>query len=58
VALPAYQIGQQGAELLIQRVLRQIPNRKHITIKLDPELRIRESTSASLVPSGHHELAV
>lgn len=44
VAQPAYQIGYRGAELLIQRVQGEITSRKRVAIRLDPELRIRESS--------------
>lgn len=46
VAQPAYQIGYQGAELLIQRIQHQLTSRRHIAIRLKTELRIRESTAA------------
>jgi len=46
VVQPAYQIGYQGAELLIQRIQHRIPSRKHVAIRLETELRIRESTAA------------
>jgi len=45
VAQPAYQIGYEGAELLIKRVQRSIASSDPITILLDPELKIRESTA-------------
>lgn len=57
VALPAYQIGNKGAELLIKRV-RELTTCKHLTIRLDSELIIRESTSTNAVASGRHNLAV
>jgi LacI family transcriptional regulator len=46
VAQPAYQIGFRGAELLIQRVEHQLNSRKRIVIRLEPELKIRQSTAA------------
>jgi len=44
VAQPAYQIGYRAAELLIQRVRGEITSRKRVTICLEPELKIRESS--------------
>jgi LacI family transcriptional regulator len=46
VAQPAYQIGYRGAELLIQRVAHKVTSRRPVTIKLEPELKIRESTAS------------
>lgn len=45
IAQPAYQIGYQGAELLIRRVQRKTASYKCVTLRLEPELKIRESTS-------------
>ncbi len=39
-------IGREGTELLIKRVERKIASRKPVIIRLDPELRIREVTTA------------
>ena len=44
VAQPAYQIGYEGTELLIGRLQRKITSRKRVSMRLDPELKIREST--------------
>lgn len=52
VAQPAYDIGREGATLLIQRVERKIKAHKPLTIRLEPELRIRESTSADKLIRG------
>ncbi len=52
VAQPAYDIGRQGAELLIRRVQRKIRSRKCVTIRLEPELRIRESTAGAPPAQG------
>jgi LacI family transcriptional regulator len=49
VAQPAYQIGYQGAELLIKRVEHKLPSRQPVGIRLEPELKIRESTSLRLI---------
>ncbi len=57
VALPAYELGRQGTELLIRRVLGELPVRKRVNVKLDPELRIRESSSTP-APSGRRDLAI
>ena len=46
VAQPCYQIGYQGAELLLQRIRSELPQ-KPVHIRLEPELKIRESTSVS-----------
>ena len=54
VAQPAYDIGREGAELLIKRLQRRILSNKRVTIRLEPELKIRESTSAgSLIRDGN-----
>ncbi|MEO7142333.1 MAG: LacI family DNA-binding transcriptional regulator [Bryobacteraceae bacterium] len=42
VAQPSYQLGYQGAELLIERI--HDPSRKHIRLLLQTELKIRESS--------------
>lgn len=47
VAQPAYEIGHMGAELLIRRVEGQQPDKKPVCIRLEPELKIRESTMGS-----------
>jgi LacI family transcriptional regulator, galactose operon repressor len=44
VRQPCYQIGYQGAELLLRRIQGELPS-KPVTIRLEPELKIRESTS-------------
>jgi LacI family transcriptional regulator len=46
VAQPTYQIGYQGAELLIKRVEHKATSRQPIGILLEPELKIRQSTAA------------
>jgi LacI family transcriptional regulator len=45
VAQPGYQIGYQGAELLLQRLRGELT--KPVHIRLEPELKIRESTNAA-----------
>ncbi|HEU0139003.1 MAG TPA: LacI family DNA-binding transcriptional regulator [Bryobacteraceae bacterium] len=45
VAQPAWEIGRQGAELLIQRVEGQLTSETPVVVRLKPELKIRESTS-------------
>jgi LacI family transcriptional regulator len=45
VAQPSYEIGFRGAGLLIQQVQAGTQSRKRTNIELEPELRIRESTS-------------
>lgn len=41
---PAYQIGYEAAQLLIQRLQAKTKSRKPIAIRLEAELKIREST--------------
>ena len=57
VAQPAYQIGYQGAELLINRLQRKITSRKRMALRLDPELKIRESSGGSRASAERRELA-
>lgn len=45
---PAYQVGYDGAQLLIDRLHRTISSRTPISICLNPELKIRASTSTRL----------
>ncbi|MGE5571058.1 MAG: LacI family DNA-binding transcriptional regulator [Rhodospirillales bacterium] len=44
VSQPAYEIGYRGAELLIQRITGEIKSSKPVTVVLEPELKVREST--------------
>jgi LacI family transcriptional regulator len=44
VSQPAYEIGYRGTELLIQRIAGEVKSKKPVTIVLEPELKIREST--------------
>lgn len=44
VVQPAYEIGYKGAELLIEQIERGGPDYKPVEIRIQPELRIREST--------------
>jgi LacI family transcriptional regulator len=48
VSQPAYQIGYEGAQLLINRLQHKISSRPPVAICLAPELMIRESTSIRL----------
>jgi LacI family transcriptional regulator len=48
VAQPAYEIGSAAAELLIQRVQGKVKSSKRLAIRLEPELRIRESSSGRM----------
>jgi LacI family transcriptional regulator len=57
LAQPAYQMGYEGAQLLIQRLQGKIKSRKRVTIRLIPELKIRESTTGNRVPDGGVEFA-
>jgi LacI family transcriptional regulator len=51
VSQPAYELGRQATELLIRRLEGGIASIRPIKIELQPELKIRESTSR------HHEPA-
>jgi LacI family transcriptional regulator len=44
VVQPAYEIGYKGAELLIEQIECGGPKHKPVEIRIQPELRIREST--------------
>jgi LacI family transcriptional regulator len=44
VAQPAYEIGNRGVDLLIQRISEPGPVRKPVHLLLEPELKIRESS--------------
>jgi LacI family transcriptional regulator len=64
VAQPAYEIGAVAAELLIQRVQGKVKSAKRIAIRLDPELKIRESSAfvprepiaqSGLIPPGQRD---
>jgi LacI family transcriptional regulator len=61
VVQPCYQIGYQGAELLLHRIRGELP-KKLVDIRLEPELKIRESTNitaqspATLRKSGRQGL--
>jgi len=44
VAQPAYEIGNRGVDLLIQRIQETGPARKPVHLLLEPELKIRESS--------------
>jgi LacI family transcriptional regulator len=48
VSQPAYQVGYEGAQLLINRLQRKISSRTPVAICLNPELKIRDSTSTRL----------
>lgn len=57
VSQPAYDIGYRAADLLIQRVTKQLPADEPVTVLLDPELKVSESTSLSVhrAPRGRPE---
>jgi LacI family transcriptional regulator len=50
---PAYQVGYQGAKLLIDRLQHKISSTVPVSIRLSPELKIRASTSLRL-DGGYH----
>ncbi len=52
VAQPAYEIGFVGAELLIRRLRGELPHKKPVSVRLEPELKVRESTAHS-TPARH-----
>lgn len=54
VKQPAYQIGHDGAQLLIDRLQHKILSRAPVAICLDPELKIRASTSTRLDLDRRH----
>ncbi len=47
VSQPAYQMGYQGTELLIQHIAGKIESKEPVRIVLQPELKIRESTNGA-----------
>jgi LacI family transcriptional regulator len=51
VAQPTYEMGFQGASLLIRRLRQQVTSRRRVTIRLEPELRIRESSGPGRLPT-------
>lgn len=55
VSQPAYQIGFQGAELLIQRIMGEIASKTPVSIVLQGELKIRESTNGARPRAGTAE---
>jgi hypothetical protein len=52
-----YQMGYDAAQLLIQRLQGKVKSRKRVTIRLVPELKIRESTIGNRAPDGGVEFA-
>lgn len=52
VVQPCYQIGYQGAGLLLQRIRGELP-KKSVDIRLEPDLKIRESTNTITSASAH-----
>jgi len=48
VSQPAYDIGYRGADLLIQRLTHQISSDEPVAVMLEPELKIRQSTSVRI----------
>ncbi len=45
VAQPSYQLGWRAAEILMDRIEGRIKSKKNVSIILEPELKVRESTS-------------
>ncbi len=52
VSQPAYQIGFQGAELLMQRIKGEIASKTPVSIVLQGELKIRESSNGARPRAG------
>ena len=52
VSQPCYQIGYQGADLLLQRIKGELSGPAPVTIRLEPELKIRESTGTARPRTG------
>jgi LacI family transcriptional regulator len=48
ISQPSYQIGYQGAELLLNRLRAETAGSHPVTILLEPELKVRESTAIIL----------
>lgn len=53
VSQPSYEIGYQGANLLLRRVSSELSSQGPVTIRLEPELKIRESTASYPSRMGH-----
>ncbi len=47
VSQPSYQIGFQGAELLLRRIEGELDSATRVIVKLEPDLQIRESTTGN-----------
>jgi LacI family transcriptional regulator len=58
VAQPAYAIGFQGTELLIERIEGKGAGKQPVSIHLEPELRVRESTLGHSVARAPAEMGV
>jgi LacI family transcriptional regulator len=54
VSQPSYQIGYQGADLLLKRLRGEASDQGPVTILLEPELKIRESTATVLPRTEPH----
>jgi LacI family transcriptional regulator len=52
VSQPAYQLGYRAAELLIGRLSGDVDDERPVTICLEPELKVRESTAAGRMRAG------
>jgi LacI family transcriptional regulator len=48
ISQPTYEIGYRGADLLIQRLANRISLKRPLSVILEPELKIRESTALRL----------
>jgi LacI family transcriptional regulator len=53
---PAYQMGYEAAQLLIQRLQGKVKSKKRVQIRLVPELKIRDSTVAVATQQERPEL--
>jgi LacI family transcriptional regulator len=58
VSQPAYDIGYRAADLLIRRITGQIPSGKPVSLVLQPELKIGQSTSVRLPRQAPQRLKI
>lgn len=58
VAQPAYDLGFKGTELLIRRIKGEDAGKRPVSIRLEPELRVRESTFRRAAPRAPEQLEI
>lgn len=49
-AQPSYELGRQGAELVLQRIRGELRNKRHVSIQLSAKLEVKESSSLQSQP--------